>query len=90
MIYIYPDRLVKNRLDNLFPRWHSAVLCFRGRKSFHELVKAFSAEPVGYNVLYGQEQFTESPFVYEATIGTRENRYYLLPAAFGAVHKSRF
>ena len=69
MIYISPDRLIRSRLDTRPPpRWRLAVLCFRGRKSSERLVRAFGAKPLGYNLIFGQEEFPESPFVYEATV----------------------
>ena len=69
MRYITPELLIKNRLGkHPTPQWSTAILCFCGRISSDGLVRAFNARPFGYSVLYGQNEFVESPFVYEATI----------------------
>ncbi|MEF3305443.1 phosphorylase family protein [Paenibacillus sp. GYB003] len=67
--YISPSVVMKNRFrQHPAPDWKLAVICFRDYKGSQLLVRTFGAEPVGYKVLYGMEEFEGSPVVYEADI----------------------
>lgn len=72
MRYITPKVLLKHRLGNQpHPQWSAAILCFLGYKSSQTLVSTFNAQPLGYKVFYGLDEFSECPFVYEAIIGSK-------------------
>lgn len=89
MRYIEPWAVIRNRLsDELIPKWEAAVLCFRDHKGSQELVRVFSAKPVGYKVLFGMQKSEECPYVYEATIGINPSE--LLPGVTGEDLKQQY
>ena len=72
MRYISPEGHLKNRLgDNPFPKWDAAVLCFRSLKGSRDLVELLGAKPVGAKILFGMDESSDLPFVFEATVGGR-------------------
>lgn len=71
MRYITPEVLLKHRLGSRSrPQWRAAIISFLGHKNSQTLVRTFNAKPVGYKIFYGLDEFSESPFVYEANIGS--------------------
>lgn len=69
MRYLEPDFIVKKRFVNKnIPHWDIAVICFRDNSGSMELIKTFDAKPVGYKILFGLDEYSECPFVYEKII----------------------
>lgn len=72
MRYISPNEHLKVRLgDGPFPKWDAAVLCFRSVKGSRDIVDLLHAKPFGAKLLYGMDESSDLPFVYEADVNGR-------------------
>ncbi len=69
MRYIDPQKFIKARFANrVMPKWHTAVICFRGLRSSAVLVNRLHAVPVNQQVISGMDSPGDRPYVYETCI----------------------
>ncbi len=70
MRYVTPEEVMRSRFtEHAKPDWDVAVLCFRASRGSEALVQRLHAIPKGYKTLWGMDESSDRPFVYEAHIG---------------------
>ena len=67
--FISPENVMRHRFTSYpRPNWEAVVICFRDFKGSRLVVQRFDAQPVGYKVLYGLEEFEGVPLVFQSQV----------------------